>query len=121
MHLVDEQDIAFVQVGQNGRQVAGPLDGGSGRGLHGHTHLVGQDVRQRRFAHMVQRLAALLGGLQENLQVIAQAVLSDHLGQTLWPQGGVQRGFFGAFAGGNSAVVHGGDWVIGCLGDWVIG
>jgi hypothetical protein len=48
--LVDEQDVAGLQVRQDGHEVTGPFDGRTGRDLDLDAHFVGQDVRQSRFA-----------------------------------------------------------------------
>ena len=87
--LVDEEDVALVQVGQDGRQVAGPLDGRPGGDLDAHAHLVGDDVGQRGLAQarraveqdVIQRLAARLGRLDQDAQVLLDPILADILGQ----------------------------------------
>jgi hypothetical protein len=48
--LVDEEDVALAELGEHGGEVAGPLDGGAGRDVDGHAHLVGDDRRQRGLA-----------------------------------------------------------------------
>ena len=94
MDLVNEQDAAVFQVGQDGDQVAGPLDGRAGRGAQGRAHLVGDDERQARLAQprravqqdVVQRLPPPLGGLQEDAQVLLDLGLPDELAQPPGPQ-----------------------------------
>ena len=42
--LVDEEDVMFLEVGQDGGEVAGALDGGAGGDANGDAHLGGDDV-----------------------------------------------------------------------------
>ena len=68
MDLVDKEDVALLQVRQQGGQVAGLLDGGAGRDANLYAHLLRHDAGQRGFAQarraveqdVVHRLAALL-------------------------------------------------------------
>ena len=48
--LVDEEDVALGQVGQDGGQVAGPDQGRAGRDAKAGAHLVGHDPGQRGLA-----------------------------------------------------------------------
>ena len=72
--LVDEQDVALVEVGQDGGQVAGPLDGRAAGGVDGDAQLAGDDVGERRLAQagraveqdVVGRLPALAGRLEQD-------------------------------------------------------
>ena len=48
--LVDEQHVALLQLGEDGRQVAGPLESRAGRDVQVHAHLGGDDAGQRRLA-----------------------------------------------------------------------
>src|SRR4029450_5074427 len=48
--LVDEQHLAGLEIRHDAGEVARFLDGGTGRGLHLHTHFVRDDVRKRRLA-----------------------------------------------------------------------
>ena len=77
MDLVDEQDVALLQIGQERREVAG-LDNHRPRGgAEADAELARQDLRQRGLAeagrtdeqHMVQRLAAFSRRLDENRQI----------------------------------------------------
>ena len=47
MNLIDEQDVARLQVGENRREVARASDGGSRGGLDLRAHLVCNDRGQR--------------------------------------------------------------------------
>ena len=46
MDLVDEQHIAFLELGQNRRQVARPFERRALRDMHVRTHLCGDDAGQ---------------------------------------------------------------------------
>ncbi len=67
MDLVDEQHVARLQVGQDGREVAGALDHRAGGGAEPHAELARHDLRQRGLAkprrsmkqNVVKRFAAL--------------------------------------------------------------
>ncbi len=66
MHFVDEEDVALAQIGEDGRQVAGALDGRARRDLEPRAHLHAQDMREGGLAEarrsieqdVIQRLAA---------------------------------------------------------------
>jgi hypothetical protein len=101
--LVDEQDVVLLEVGQQRRQVLG-LFQHRARGLaQVDAQLVGDDVRQRGLAqagraeqqHVVERLAALLGGADEDLELLARLGLAHVVGQQLGPQGALDRLFVG--------------------------
>ena len=70
--LVDEQDVAGLQVGQDRGEVAGALDHRPGGGAEADAQLARDDLRQRGLAqagravqqHVVQRLAAGSRGLR---------------------------------------------------------
>ncbi len=78
VHLVDEQHVARLQVGQDRRQVALPLQHRARGALEAHAQLPAEHVGQRRLAQargpaeqdVVQRLAALAGRLDEHLQIV---------------------------------------------------
>ncbi len=92
--LVDEQHLAGLEVGEDGGQVAGPLEHRAGGGADGGAHLVGDDVGQRRLAqargpeqqHVVERLAALARRLQEDLELVDHPLLADELLQPPRPE-----------------------------------
>ena len=72
--LVDEQDVALLQLGEDRRQVAGPFQRRARRDVQGHAHLGGGDAGQRRLAEpgrageqqVVDGLAAPPGGLDDD-------------------------------------------------------
>ena len=92
--FVDEQHLPLAQVGEDGRQVALDLQRRPRGLLEGHAQLVGDDVGQRRLAqprrpveqHVVERLAARLGGLDGDLEVVLDLLLPDELAQPLRTQ-----------------------------------
>ena len=93
MDLVDEQHVVGLEVGQQRRQITGPLEHGPGRLAQIDAHLVGDDVRQRRLAesrrtenqHVVERLVAAPRRLDEDLHLLLDAGLPDVVGQRLRP------------------------------------
>ena len=97
MDFVDEQDIPGLEVCQDCGEVAGPLDHRAGGGAEADAEFAGDDLRQRGLAeagrpvqqHVVQRLAAGAGGLDEHGEVFAAGLLADEFGQRLRPQTGL--------------------------------
>ena len=93
--LVDEEEFAFLQVGEDGRQIALLLQSRCLDDLAGSAHLVGQDVREGGLAearwaeeqHMVDHLAPLGGGLQGDLEAGLHLLLADIFLEPLRPQG----------------------------------
>ena len=87
MDLVDEQHVAFVEVGEHGGEVAGAFDGRPGRDVQAHTELGGDDVRQRGLAQprrtgeqeVIGRLASTGGGLEDDREVLADLRLAVEL------------------------------------------
>ena len=85
--LVHEEHGARLERGQERRDVGLALERRAG-GLHErHVELGGHDLRQRRLAeagragqqHVVERLAALGGGLDRDAELLAQRLLADEL------------------------------------------
>ena len=68
VNFVDKQNIPFVEIGKDRRQIARTFDGWSARHFDLRSHRVGDDVRQRRLAQsggtvqqdMIERIAARL-------------------------------------------------------------
>ena len=66
MDLVDEQDVALLEVGEQRGEIAGLGNHRTGGGAKADAQLLGHDLRQRRLAetrrtrkqHMVERIAA---------------------------------------------------------------
>ena len=94
MDLVDEQHVAVFEIGEQRREIARLGDDRAGGGLEVDAQLARHDLRQRRLAeagrageqHMVQRLAARLGRLDEDAQVLLGLGLADEFLQPLRPQ-----------------------------------
>ena len=92
--LIDEQDLLGLEVGQDGRQVPGPLDDRTGRGLDADAQLLGQEIGQARLAQsrrtveqdVVEVLVALLGRLDEDLEVGLDRVLADEFVEAARPE-----------------------------------
>ena len=101
--LVDEEHVVALQVGQDRRQVLGLFQHRARGAAQVDAQLVGDDVAQRRLAqprraeqqHMVQRLGALLGRADEDLQLLARLGLAHVVGQALR----AQRALDGLFVG----------------------
>ena len=108
MDLVDEEDIPRLQVGQNGGEIARPLQHRA-RGLaQVHAELARDDVRERGLAqarrpeeqHVVERFAAPARRLDEDLELPAHLFLADVFGERRRAQRAldllfVRRGRFG--------------------------
>ncbi len=85
--LVDEQHVAVVEVGEDGGEVAGPLQRGPARDPQADVHLGGDDARQRGLPQprwpgeeqMVDGLPATACRGQEDLEVLLEAGLADEL------------------------------------------
>ena len=89
MDLVDEQDVARLQVGQQGGEIAGALDHRTRGGAKPDPHFARHDLCERGLAepggpeqqHMIEGFAARLGGVDKDPQIVAQLALPDELGQ----------------------------------------
>ena len=92
--LVDEEDVAVLQVGEQRGEVAGLGDDRAGGGAEADAQLARHDLGERGLAearrpreqHVVERVAARLGRLDEHLEVGARLLLADELAQQLRPQ-----------------------------------
>ena len=97
MDLVDEEDVAVLEIGEQRREIAGLGDHRAGGGAEIHAELARHDLRQRRLAearradeeHVVERLAAPARRLDEDLQVGARLRLADEIGEPLRAERGV--------------------------------
>src|SRR5262249_30473482 len=97
--LVDEEDVARLQIGEECREVAGALDDRARGGAKPDTHLARDDLRQRRLAeaggpvkeHVVERLAAGAGGGDEDVEVLAHLALPDEIVESERAKRGLAR------------------------------
>ncbi len=97
MDFVDEQNITLFEIGEKCRKIAGLGDDRPGGGAKADTKFARHDLRQRGLAeaggadeqHMVQRLAAFTGRLDEDRKIGARLRLADEFGQQLRAQRGV--------------------------------
>ena len=116
MDLVHEQDVPGLQVGQQRGEIPGLLDHRP-RGLaQVDPHLVGDDVGQGGLAEprgtedqdVVQGLAALAGGADEDLHLLAHRRLADIIRQAPRADRAVQGIVLGAGLGADQAlgIVH---------------
>ena len=98
MDLVDEQHIAFFEVGEDGRQVARASDGRSGGGANGGAQLVGHHRGERGLAQpwrareqdMVRRLAAPLGRRDHDAEGFLHLRLAQIVVEPFRAQGEIQ-------------------------------
>ena len=92
--LVDEDDLALLQRGQHGREVARPLDRGAAGDAQRGAELGRDDHRDRRLAepgrprqqHVVRRAAASQGAAQQQGELLADPLLADEVVEPLGPQ-----------------------------------
>ncbi len=99
MDLIDEQHIVALQVRQQRCQVSRPFQHRPAGLAQVHLHFVRDDVCERGLAqagraeqqHMVERLGSATRGLDEDLELLADALLSDVFGQPLRAQRALDR------------------------------
>ena len=92
--LVDEQHVALVEAGEDGGQVAGPLQGRTRGDVQPGPHLDGHDGGQGGLAQtrrtgeqqVVDGLASPAGRLQDDGQVLLQLALAHELVEPPWSQ-----------------------------------
>jgi hypothetical protein len=97
VHFIYKEDIPRFQGREHGHQIAGPLEYGSGRGANIHVQFFGHQQRQRGLAEtgrtkeqrMIERLFALLGGIDRDLQGFFDLGLPDEFIQTRRAQRGI--------------------------------
>src|SRR5262245_22278396 len=94
MDLVDEEDVAFLEIGEERREIAGAGDHRAGGGAEIHPKLARHDLRERRLAeprrageeNVVEGLAAGAGGGDEDLEIGTRLGLADKVGEALRTQ-----------------------------------
>jgi hypothetical protein len=114
MNLVDEEYVARLKVSENRGQIPRALDGRAGGDAHVDFHLVRHNMRQTGLAqsrraikqNVIQRLAALTRGLNQDAQVFFQAILAGKLGQQRRAQSAIKRGVFVTRLRGNRPIGH---------------
>ena len=92
--LVDEQDVAVLEVGEQRGEVARLGDHRARGRAEADAHLAREDPGERGLAeprraveqHMVERLAAALRGVDEHAQILARGLLADELVEALRPK-----------------------------------
>ncbi|MNE53191.1 hypothetical protein D3C80_1479020 [compost metagenome] len=97
MDLVDEQDVARLQIGQDRRQIPRLGQDRPRGGAKAHAQFPRHDLRQRRLAQprrseqqdVIQRLRAPARRVDEDLQIALGRRLTDELAQRLRPQGAI--------------------------------
>jgi hypothetical protein len=113
VHFVDEEDFARLEVAQDGREIARPLDHRARGRPHRHAQLVGDHVRERGLAqtrravqqHVIERLPPLPRCGDRDVQVLAETVLPDVLVERPRPQSALELDFVGHPARGDEAVL----------------
>src|SRR5690606_36949229 len=92
--LVDEKDVALLEIGEEGGEVAGLGDHRAGGGAEIDAELARDDLRERRLAEagradeedMVERLGAVPCGLDEDGKIGARLRLAEEIGEHLRPE-----------------------------------
>jgi hypothetical protein len=95
VNFVDKEDIAGIEVGQKAGQITWFFKHGAGGHAQGGFEFLGDDVRQGGFTeagravqqNVVEGVAALFGGLDEDLKVIHDFLLTTEFVQQLGAQG----------------------------------
>ena len=105
--LVDEEDVALFQIGEQRREVAGLGDHRPGGGAEVDAKLARHDLRQRGLAepgradeqHVVERFLALARRLDEDAKIGARLLLADEFGEPLRTQRRIRGIVVAAFRG----------------------
>jgi hypothetical protein len=116
MDFVDEQHVMRFEIGQQRRQVAGALQHRAGGDTQIDAHLTRDDVRQGGLAQagrteqqdMIEGLAPVPGGGDEDVELLAGARLADIFGKPLRPQGALEDLFIARGGAGGDQAVRGG-------------
>ena len=99
MDFVYEQHVAFLEVGEQPGEVGGLFDGRTAGGFEVRAHRPGNDIGKGGFAEagrsveqdMVERLAALAGGGDGDLEPFLDLRLAGEFGKERRPQRQFQR------------------------------
>jgi hypothetical protein len=115
MDLVDEEHVAVVELREDGRHVAGPLERRTRGGLQVGVELVGDDRRQSGLAQprgageqqVVGRLAPPPRGLEHDVEMGLELGLAHELRQPTRAQAGLGRRLVGLGLGIEQLLAHG--------------
>ena len=107
MDLVDEEHVALLQRGEDGRHVALALEGRPGDRADADTELLAHDLRQRRLAearwpdeeHVIERLPARRGCIQGDPELLLDPLLPDEVVEAARPQAALDLVVLGAQGG----------------------
>ena len=112
--LVNEEDVAGLEAGEDGSKVACALDGGAGGYSNADAHLLADDVSEGGLAeagraveeYVFKGLAALTRGGDADAEILLDAALADILAQPAGPQGAVQPRVLQLFRAGYQPLFH---------------
>ena len=93
MNFIYEEDVTFLQVGKECRDVAGFFDRRSGCRSEFRFHLVSDDIREGRLAqsgragqeNMVESFVTAECSFHVHAQIFFDLLLADVVGKTCWP------------------------------------
>ena len=99
MDLVDEEHIAFFEVGKDRREIARALDSRPAGDLDIRPHLVRNHARKGSFTqarrsreqNVIDRIAALACSLDKNEQAIFDLLLADVVVELAWTKRALER------------------------------
>src|SRR5919109_3019971 len=102
MNLINEKNVAFLQVCQQRRDVAGLLDRWTSSRSQLGAHFVRNDICESRLAqawwtsqqHVIERFAPAARGLHVHAQVLFDLALADVLVDTSRPQREIELAIF---------------------------
>lgn len=94
MYLIDEEDVAFLEVGEDGGEIPCTVDGGTRGRAYLDAHLVCDDAGERRLAEarwpreeqVVECLATHACGLDENGEIVLDTTLAKVIVERLGTQ-----------------------------------
>ena len=99
--FIDEQDVAFHEVGEHGGKVAGAFEGGPGGHAEAGAHFVGDNHGHGGFTesgrpgeeHMVGGDVAVFRPSENQVELVAHFGLANEFGEAAGPEGGFDVGF----------------------------
>ena len=119
--LVDEQNVALLEIGEDRRKVARLRDDGAGGRAEADPHLARDDLGKRRLAEarrpdeqdVIERLAARPRAVDEHLEIGARLFLADEIGKALGPDRGFEPVVLAAFGRDQAGGWDHGDSIMG--------